>query len=105
MYKIIFLLVTMVIFKSCTINGLGDDQKKVTPNQSYRIDTLQSFENLKPRFVYIISGKQLNDELKKHKKALVYIFTNGINCRKKNLQDIENFANENDSKIFFVMDG
>ena len=55
--------------------------------------------------IYEITGSQLLSELKKHEKSLVYLFRNG--CKSENcvsLNFIENYAKENNYKLFLIMD-
>lgn len=104
MKKIFFIILIFSIFNSCQVWGLSSDYKKLSFNYKSRIVALDSFENLKPNLIYKINGKQLSEELKKYPKALVYVFTNVKNPKIK-LERYVHYANENNYKLFLVMDG
>jgi len=104
MKKFFFSILIFSIFNSCQVWGLSSDYKKLSFNYKSRIVALDSFENLKPNLIYKINGKQLSEELKKYPKALVYVFTSVKNTKIK-LERYVQYANENNYKLFLVMDG
>ncbi|TDX86109.1 membrane lipoprotein lipid attachment site-containing protein [Epilithonimonas xixisoli] len=105
MKKLILFLFATIALSSCTVYGWGDDSDKMPDHYRYRVKSLESFDNLNSNLIYKITGEQLTEELKKHPKAIVYIFTNGTDRRIKPLKDYIEFAKNNDYKLFFVMDG
>ena len=106
MKKIIMFLFIILIVTSCKIQGLTNDYGKLKDDEKMKIIELSSFDNLNNEFIYKINGLQLNDELKKHPKSIVYIFKNG--CTSKlcyPLFNYKNYAQKNGYKLFLVMDG
>lgn len=106
MKKIIMFLFITLIVASCKIQGLTNDYSKLKDDDKMKIIELSSFDNLNNEFIYRINGLQLNNELKKHPKSIVYIFKNG--CTSKlcyPLFTYENYAQKNGYKLFLVMDG
>jgi hypothetical protein len=106
MKKIIMFLFITLIVASCKIQGLTNDYSKLKDNDKMKIIELSSFDNLNNEFIYRINGLQLNNELKKHPKSIVYIFKNG--CTSKLCYPLfayENYAKKNGYKLFLVMDG
>lgn len=100
----IFFLIIILI--SCSAGGYTSDFEKLDSVQQSKIKKLQSFANHDTNLIYKISGKQLHEELKKHPKSIVYIFKNG--CSSKfclPLSIYENYAKENNYKLFLVMNG
>ena len=107
MKKTITLLAFGMLLSSCSIQGLTNDYKKLTPEQQNDIVALESFEKATDlNKVYKINGSQLREELKKHPKVLVYEFKNGCTSQYcKPLYVYENYAKENNHKLFLVMNG
>ncbi len=105
MKNLILLLLTAILLNSCKIYGYGNDYEDLPDHYQQRIKTLESFNNLNPYLIYKVSGNQLSEELKNHPKVVVYIFTNGTHCRIRPLKDYVDLANENNYKLFFVMNG
>ena len=81
MRKILLLTFTTLTLLSCKIQGLTNDYNKLTPEQKKLIVALENFSDTKPNLIYKISGKQLQQELSKHPKSLVYIFKNGCTSK------------------------
>lgn len=107
MKKIITLISFGSIITSCAIQGFTNDYKILTDVQKSTIVSLNSFENADDlNKVYKINGAQLREELKSHPKALVYVFKNGCTSEYcKPLYIYENYAKENNYKLFLVMNG
>lgn len=106
MKKYINYLSILLFISSCQIIGLTSDYKKISETEKSYIKELDSFENTEGNNVYIINGKQLKEELKNNKKSIVYTFANG--CSSENclpLAYYENFAKENNYKLYMVMSG
>jgi hypothetical protein len=106
MKKIILFLFITLIVTSCRVQGLTNDLGKLNEDEKMKIIELSSFDNLDNKFIYKINGLQLNEELKKHPKSIVYIFKNG--CTSKQCYPLftyENYAKNNGYKLFLVMDG
>lgn len=104
--KIILTILFSLLLTSCTVYGWSNDFKKLSGEQQNSIVTVQSFENTNSQNIYKITGNQLKEELKKHPKSLVYIFTNG--CVSKYclpMSNYERFAKDNNYKLFLVMNG
>lgn len=81
MKKIILFLFITLIVTSCRVQGLTNDFGKLNEDEKMKIIELSSFDNLNNKFIYKISGLQLNEELKKHPKSIVYIFKNGCTSK------------------------
>lgn len=107
MKKIITLLAFGALLSSCAIEGLTNDYKKLTTEQQNSIVVLNSFDSANDLDkIYKINGSQLREELKKHPKALVYVFKNGCTSEYcKPLYVYENYVKENNQKLFLVMNG
>lgn len=96
---------------SCSINGslvtgLTSDYKKLSPDEQSKLLNLVRFDSIDNQHIYKINGVQLKNELQKHSKSLVYIFTNGCTSRLcLPMSNYENFAKENNYKLFLVMSG
>ncbi len=107
MKKAIALSSFVLLLYSCTIQGFTNDYKKLTDEQQNSIVALDSFEGEKDLDkIYKINGSQLREELKKHSRAFVYVFKNGCTSEYcKPLYVYENFAKENNYKLFLVMNG
>jgi hypothetical protein len=106
MKKMLFLTFVTLSMLSCRIQGLTNDYNKLNPEQKKLIVALENFSDTKPNLIYKISGKQLQQELSKHPKSLVYIFKNGCTSKLcKPLMIYENYAKEHGLKLFLVMNG
>lgn len=106
MVKKILPLLLLCLLSSCTVTGFTDDYKKLYPEQQRTIVPLESFSHSDPQLIYKINGVQLREELKKHPKSMVYIFTNG--CPSKYclpMSTYEKYARENGYRLFLVMSG
>lgn len=104
--KIILSILLCLSLTSCTVYGLTNDYKKLSDEEKLTIVPLKNFDDTSTNYVYKINGSQLKQELKKHPKSLVYIFTNG--CTSEYclpMSNYERYARENNYKIFFVMSG
>ena len=104
--KKIFLLLIILVCQSCAITGLTNDYSKLTPTQKTTIIPLDNFENLSQKNIYKITATQLKEELAKHPKSLVYVFSNGCTselCKPMNIY--ENYAKRNGYQLFLVMNG
>lgn len=104
-FPIIFIL---IILQSCQIQiiGITNDYDKLNENQKNLIKPLENFQNLNIREVYTINAMQLKDELKKHERSLVYIFTNGCSAEAcKPIYVYEDYAKKNGYSLFLVMNG
>jgi len=107
MKRSILLLFCSIMFSSCAIQGLTNDYNGLSENQKETIVPLKSFdETTDLDKIYKINGYQLQEELKKYPKAMVYVFKNGCTSEYcKPLYFYENFANQNNYKLFLVMNG
>jgi hypothetical protein len=107
MKKLLFLSLSItILLSSCTIQGLTNDYGKLSESQKSLISPLINFENLENEKIYIINPIQLKEELRKHPKSLVYVFTNGCvskSCLPMNVY--KNYAETNGYKLFLVMNG
>ncbi|WP_144283209.1 hypothetical protein [Chryseobacterium echinoideorum] len=104
--KIILTILLSLSLTSCTVYGWSNDYKKLSGEQQNSIVTLQNFENTNSQNIYKVTGNQLKEELKKHPKSLVYIFTNGcVSEYCLPMSNYEKFAKENNYKLFLVMNG
>ncbi|RYZ76312.1 MAG: hypothetical protein EOP06_31450, partial [Proteobacteria bacterium] len=103
--KKLLLLLPILAIQACTVYGLTDDYGKLTTEQKATIvDADFSEKNIEK--VYKVTGKELASEVKKHPKALVYVFTNGCtsdHC--KPMAVYESFAKKNGYALFLVMSG
>ena len=98
--------ISLVLLTSCTIYGVTDDYRKLSTQQQQQVVPLRSFTNTDSETVHKINGKQLREEIQKHPKALVYIFSNG--CKAAYcypMSTYEKFAKENGYRLFLVMEG
>ncbi len=105
--NIVSLLLVLIMFSSCkTIQGLTNDYDKLTESQTSKIVKLESFDQTHIGYIYEVTADQLKSELQKNQKSLVYVFTNGcsnVSCRP--LKVYEQFARNNDYKLYMVMNG
>lgn len=108
-YKQIYLFIFLLIITctSCiTIVGLTNDYEKLNEKEKFLIHNFSPDIELIEGNVYLINAQQLKIELAKHKKSIVYCFTNG--CSNENCEPINNYieyAEENGYKLFLVMNG
>lgn len=104
--KIILSILLCLSLASCTVYGVTNDYKKLTDEEKSSIVSLKNFDDTNTKNVYKINGKQLKEELKKHPKSLVYIFSNGCTSQYcLPMSNYEAFAKENNYKLFLVMEG
>lgn len=75
--KPLSLIIICIFLINCTIQGLTNDYKKLSVEQKSLILPLKSFEDLENGKIYSLNSTQLKEELKKHPKSIVYVFTNG----------------------------
>ncbi len=104
--KYCLLLFSLLILQSCTVYGVTNDFKKLSESQKSSIVQLKSFHEVNSQNIYKINGNQLKEELKKHPKSLVYIFSNG--CTSEYclpMSNYETFAKDNNYSLFLVMEG
>jgi len=105
MQKVILFIIPLFIFTSCVIQFVnGNEYETLTESEKLKVHRLESFNDLKPKHIYEITGIQLLNELKTKDKSLVYIFANNCNsesCIPINI--IENHANENDLSFYPIM--
>lgn len=105
MRPILSIISACILSTSCSVQGLTDDYKKLNVAQREIVKVYTPLE-AESRKIYKINGTQLLDEVKRHPKALVYVFVNG--CRSEHCKPMfiyENFARKNDYKLFLVMSG
>jgi hypothetical protein len=90
---------------SCIIQFVtGNEYDSLSKEDKKKIVKLESFDLITNENIYEITGNQLLTELEKHDKSLVYLYSNG--CKSENclsLNFIENYAKENNYKLFLVM--
>ncbi|TXF75936.1 hypothetical protein [Chryseobacterium sp.] len=101
----VYMLMCMALV-SCTVYGFSNDYGKLSESEKLRISSLKDFKQTDTLHVYKINGLQLKEELKKHPKSLVYIFSNGCTssyCLP--MSNYETFARENGYKLYLVMSG
>lgn len=104
--KKLYLFILTPFLISCSITGLTSDYNKLSEREKEAITSYSLEENYTDKKVYRINGIQLLAEIKKHPKALVYEFTNGcISATCYPLVIFENYAKENNYKLFLVMNG
>lgn len=95
-----------MLFISCAFYGITNDYNKLPERLQSKIKKTSSFSDIEKEFVYEITGKDLRQELKKHNKSLVYIYTGFCNsalCLP--LTTYENYAEKYDYDLFLIMDG
>lgn len=104
-YKFHYLLI-IYILSSCSIQGLTNDYGKLSEQQKSLISPLKNFDEVENGKIYTINSNQLKEELKKHPKSFVYVFTNG--CKTKYCLPMNryiSYAESNGYKLFLVMNG
>lgn len=102
----LLLFISLLSLTSCTVYGLTNDYKKLSDEQKLTIVPLKNFDDTTTNQVYKINGSQLKQELKKHPKSLVYIFTNGCTSQYcLPMSNYERYAQENNYKLFLIMSG
>ncbi|SMC88592.1 hypothetical protein [Moheibacter sediminis] len=104
--KLLSSIIFCIFLNSCTIQGLTNDYGKLTNGQKSLILPLKSFENLENGKIYSLNSTQLKEELQKHPKSIVYVFTNGCktkHCLPTNIY--KSYAEANNYKLFLVMNG
>lgn len=103
----LFLFFDFFILHSCIqIQGLTNDYRNLSEEQKSLITPLDSFDNLENGKIYTLNSTQLKEELKKHPKSLVYVFTNGCTtkyCLPMNVY--KSYAKANGYTLFLVMNG
>jgi len=106
MKKLLLFLISLLTLQACTIQGLTSDYSKLDDSHTAMITDLKDFNDSEPAKIYKINGTELNTELQKYPKALVYVFTNGCTsdfC--KPLIVYDKYAKKHDMKLFLVMSG
>lgn len=99
-------LFLLILISGCQIYGITNDYNKLTEDEKSLVKKLDSFSAVEGRNIYEINGGQLKNELKKHKKSIVYIFANGCSSEYcLPLSYIETYAKKNDYKLYMVMSG
>ncbi|MDD3459051.1 MAG: hypothetical protein PHO74_06205 [Weeksellaceae bacterium] len=101
---LLILLFNFLIQSCISIGGLTNDYNKLSEEHKSLITPLKSFEELENGKIYPIHSQTLKNELKKHPKAIVYVFTNWCSsefCLPMNVYI--NYAEKQDSKLFLVM--
>lgn len=104
--KYFLLIISLTILSSCTMYGVSNDYKKLSEVEKTKIVPLENFTHLDASHIYKINGSQLKEELKKHPKSLVYLFSNS--CKSDYclpMSTYEQFAKENNYQLFLVMEG
>lgn len=104
--NILLYLSLFVLLSSCRFYGITNDYSTLSNEEKQLIDTCVSFDNLEPKKIYVINGKQLKNEIKNNENSMVYIFTNG--CPSEYcfpMSVYESYAKENDIKLYLVMTG
>lgn len=104
--KLLSLIIICTFLNSCTIQGLTNDYKKLNIEQKSLISPIKNFEDVENGKIYSLNSNQLKEELKKHPKSIVYVFTNGCTtkyCLPMNVY--KNYAETNGYKLFLVMNG
>lgn len=104
--KYFLLIISLFALQACTLYGFTNDYKKLSESEKATVLPLKSFNETDSEHIYKINGVQLKSELKKHPKSLVYIFSNGCTstlCLP--MSNYENFARDNNYKLFLVMEG
>ena len=103
--KLALVFISFYILSSCIIQIVnGNEYDSLTVNQKGLIHKLESFDSLKPKHIYEITGKQLLEELKTKEKSLYYIFVN--HCTSESyisISTIEHYAKENHLNFYPVM--
>lgn len=101
LFSLLFLL------NSCSlvsIGGFSDDYNKLTDEQKAMVVSFEPDQPTDKNKIYVINATELRVELKKYPKALVYTFANSCSSEFcKPLYVYENWAKENDYKLFLVM--
>src|SRR5690606_4354132 len=101
LFSLLFLL------NSCSlvsIGGFSDDYNKLTDEQKAMVVSFEPNRPTDKNKIYVINATELKQEVKKYPKALVYTFANSCSSEFcKPLYVYENWAKENDYKLFLVM--
>lgn len=106
MKKVLIYLTVAGLVSSCIVQGLTNDYKKLTESQKKSVLDLETFYDVRQGFIYKVNGQQLKAELKNHNRSIVYIFSNGCSSEFcKPLVFYENYARDNNYKLFMVMNG
>lgn len=107
MKRIFLSLVCLFLLDSCGVivmNGLSDDYNKLTDEQKAMVVSFKPDQPTDKNKIYVITASELKQEVKKYPKALVYTFANSCSSEFcKPLYVYENWAKENDYKLFLVM--
>ncbi|HLV41233.1 MAG TPA: hypothetical protein VKY37_03050 [Brumimicrobium sp.] len=102
-FSLLFLF-SLFLFSSCAILFPNNNYTNLSSEQQSNIIKLKTFEDVKPGFVYEITGDELLNELKKQDKSMVYYFANSCPSHSKNhLYEEKKYAEENGFKLFLIM--
>jgi hypothetical protein len=102
----IYTFFAISLLQSCVIIGLTNDFTKLTPAHKELIYPFEKIEEVEVGKIYKINALQLKEELNKHPRSIVYIFSNGCSsplCLPLNLYEL--YAQKNGYKLFMVMNG
>lgn len=105
-YQILIVFILGLILQSCAFYGLTNDYSKLDIEQQKIIEKFDLSKEVKTNHIYEISATQLKEELKNHKKSIVYLFANG--CSSKYCLPLNvyvNYAKDNGYYLFLVMNG
>src|SRR5690554_7375776 len=80
-YQILIVFILGLILQSCAFYGLTNDYSKLDIEQQKIIEKFDLSEEVKTNHIYEISATQLKEELKNHKKSIVYLFANGCSSK------------------------
>lgn len=106
--KQFFILISLlVLLNSCgmvVMNGITDDYNKLSVEQKAMVTSYKENQPTDKSKIYIITASELKTELKKYPKSLVYTFANECSSELcKPLYVYENWAQQNNHKLFLVM--
>lgn len=107
MKKFCTLFSLLFLLNSCGLiimNGFSDDYNKLNDEQKAMVVSYRPSLPTNNNRIYVINAPELKTELKKYPKALVYTFANACSSEFcKPLYVYENWAKQNDYKLFLVM--
>lgn len=100
------LLLFLISLSSCVVIGLTSDYGKLSGEQRQLIVPLVDFDGAKPGKIYKVNAAQLKENISKHPKSIVYVFSVGCGSHENTpLSVFEKFAKENGYHLYLVLTG
>lgn len=104
MKKVVFVFLSLLLVSSCIISR-GNHYKFLSEEHRAKVKQLENFNDLNENYIYEITDVQLAKELENHSKSMVYIFTGGCSGNPTSLSEIEEYADQNNLKLFLILTG